>query len=324
MRKHITIVLPFYNEEKNLPVLYERLRQVASTLPYRFEFLFVNDGSSDRGTIFAREAALSGENVRLVDLARNFGHQTAVLAGLQHAEGDAVVVMDTDLQDRPEAIPLFIEQWEKGNEVVYAIRTKRKEFVLKRLLFASFYQILSRLSEIPIPLDSGLFSLMDRRVVDVLADLPERNRYLPGMRAWAGFTQIGVEIERDERLDGPPRISFYQLVKLATDAIFSFSRIPLRLATALGLFSAFLAVIATLMVLYDKFISLKAIPGWTSTLLSILFLGAVQLISLGILGEYLGRIYEEVKHRPPYVVRKIWGRPSGAREETTGTKDDEA
>lgn len=314
MNKHITIVLPFFNEETNLPILYDRLRQVTAALPHRFDFLFINDGSSDQSPRFARDEALARDDVRMVDLSRNFGHQTAVFAGIQHATGDAVIVMDTDLQDRPEAIPLFVEQWEQGNDVVYAIRKKRKEFFLKRLLFASFYQILSRLSEITIPLDSGLFCLMDRRVVDVLADLPERNRYLPGMRAWAGFTQTGVEVERDERPDGPPRVSFYQLVKLAADAIFSFSRIPLRLATALGLFTACLAVVATLIVLYAKYISLKAIPGWTSILLSIFFIGAVQLISLGILGEYLGRIYEEVKRRPAYLVRKIWSRRGTADE----------
>jgi dolichol-phosphate mannosyltransferase len=287
-------------------------------LPYRFELLFVNDGSRDGSKQFLLEQLRSHPDIRLVDLSRNFGHQSAVLAGLHHAAGDCAIMMDTDLQDRPEAIPALLEQWERGAQVVYAIRKKRKEWLPKRLLFAGFYLMLTRLSEVSIPKDAGLFSLLDRRVLDILTQLPERNRYLPGLRAWAGFVQTGIEVERDERSDGPPRVSVMQLLKLALDAIFSFSRIPLRIATALGAFSAFLAVAATAIVLYKKFISLEAIPGWTSTLLSILFLGAVQLFSLGILGEYLGRIYEEVKRRPPYLVKDIYGiiPPAGVPQAT--------
>ncbi len=307
MPKLVSIVLPFFNEERNLPVLHDRLRQVIRTLPYQFELVFVNDGSRDGSRSCLLGQIQSHPDIRLIDLSRNFGHQSAVLAGLHHASGDCVIMMDTDLQDRPEAIPLLLDQWEKGAQVVYAVRKKRKEWLPKRLLFAVFYLMLARLSEVNIPRDAGLFSLLDRKVVDVLVQLPERNRYLPGLRAWAGFTQTGVEVERDERSDGPPRVSGMQLLKLALDAIFSFSRIPLRVATVLGACSALLAVAATAVVLYKKFISLEAIPGWTSTLLSILFLGAVQLISLGILGEYLGRIYEEVKRRPPYLVRGTYG-----------------
>lgn len=307
MPKLVSIVLPFFNEERNLPVLHDRLRRVIQALPYQFELVFVNDGSRDGSRPYLLEQIQAHPDIRLVDLSRNFGHQSAVLAGLHHAAGDCVIMMDTDLQDRPEAIPQLLEQWEKGAQVVYAVRKKRKEWLPKRLLFAAFYLMLARLSEVNIPRNAGLFSLLDRRVVDVLVQLPERNRYLPGLRAWAGFTQTGVEVERDERSDGPPRVSGMQLLKLALDAIFSFSRIPLRVATVLGACSALLAVAATTVVLYKKFISLEAIPGWTSTLLSILFLGAVQLFALGILGEYLGRIYEEVKRRPPYLVKGTYG-----------------
>ena len=283
MPKRVSVVLPFFNEERNLPLLHDRLRQVIQTLPYRFELVFVNGGSRDGSKAYLLDQLRSHEDIRLVDLSRNFGHQSAVLAGLHHASGDCVIMMDTDLQDRPEAIPRLLEEWENGFQVVYAIRKKRKELLPKRLLFAGFYLMLTRLSEVSIPKDAGLFSLLDRRVADVLVQLPERNRYLPGLRAWACFSQTGVEVERDERSDGPPRVSVMQLIKLALDAIFSFSRIPLRVATALGACSALLAVAATTVVLYKKFISLEAIPGWTSILLSILFLGAVQLFSLGIL-----------------------------------------
>lgn len=320
MPKRVSVVLPFFNEERNLPVLHERLRQVIHPLPYQFELVFVNDGSRDGSKAFLLEQIRAHPDIRLIDLSRNFGHQSAVLAGLHHASGDCVIMMDTDLQDRPEAIPLLLEQWEQGAQVVYAVRKKRKELLPKRLLFAGFYLMLTRLSEVPIPRDAGLFSLLDRRVVDVLIQLPERNRYLPGLRAWAGFTQTGIEVERDERSDGPPRVSVMQLLKLALDAIFSFSRIPLRIATALGACAALLAVAATAVVLYKKFISLEAIPGWTSILLSILFLGAVQLFSLGILGEYLGRIYEEVKRRPPYLVQETYGfTPEAGASEASGT-----
>lgn len=307
----ITLVLPYFNEEQNLPVLYRQLREITAGLPYRFTFLFVSDGSTDGSTACVLDWVKENQDVLLVELSRNFGQQTAVFAGLQHAGGDAVIVMDTDLQDRPAAIGDFLRQWEGGAQVVYAVRQKRKENAAKRLLFSSFYKILARLADIPIPMEAGLFGLMDRRVVELLAAMPEGNRYIPGLRAWAGFTQVGVTVERDERGDEKPRASVITLFKLAMDAIFSFSRLPLRLATAMGLLSALLAIVATAVVLYSKFVTLKAIPGWTSILLSIFYFGAIQLITIGIIGEYLGRIYEEVKRRPPYAVRRIVRHPGG-------------
>lgn len=308
--KSISIIIPFLDEEKNLPILFERLRNTLRPLPYRFDFLFVNDGSRDGSEGLVRKWVGEFDNVRLLNLSRNFGHQTAVFAGLQHAQGDAVVILDSDLQDRPEAIPSFIETWERGAEVVYAIRQKRKEFFVKRMLFALFYRLFAKLSSIRIPLEAGLFCLMDRKVVSVLAAMPERNRYIPGLRAWTGFRQAGVPVERDFRGDGPPRVKVMRLFSLALDAIFSFSKAPLRLATAMGLITACLSFVATSVVLYKKLFTDEAIAGWTSTLLSIFIVGSVQLISIGIIGEYLARIYEEVKQRPAYVVSEIVG-PSG-------------
>ncbi len=302
--KTISLILPFYNEETNLPILFDRLQVITSTLDYTFEYLFVNDGSSDGSSAFIRQLVRQYPFVRLIEFSRNFGQQAAVQAGLQQSRGDAVIIMDTDLQDRPESIADFITHWEAGYEVVYAIRQKRKENFIKRFLFNLFYRVMAAMSEISIPREAGLFSLMDRQVVDLIATLPERNRYIPGLRAWAGFRQTGIPVERDPRGDVTPRVSTLQLFKLAVDAIFSFSRIPLRLATFLGIFSALLAVAGTGVVLYKKFISLQAITGWTSTLLSIFFFGAVQLITIGIIGEYLGRIYEEVKRRPLYVIHR--------------------
>jgi glycosyltransferase involved in cell wall biosynthesis len=296
------------------------LREITSSLPYDFEFLFINDGSTDGSRDFVLKQVGENSDICLLELSRNFGHQTAVYAGLQYADGEAVIIMDTDLQDRPEVIRDFIKKWEGGAHVVYAIRTKRKEHPIKRFFFYMFYKILNGLSNIPIPVEAGMFSLMDRQVVNLLATIPERNRFIPGLRAWVGFNQVGIPVERDERGDRIPRVSFIQLVRLATDAIISFSWIPLRISTILGILAAFLSIVGTCIVLYKKFISLEAIPGWTSTLLSIFFFGAVQLIIFGIIGEYLGRIYEEVKRRPAYVVRRVVGRSS---DEIKRIPDDE-
>lgn len=310
--KTVSFVLPFFNEFQNVPTLLDRLQAVCRSLPYVFEFVFVNDCSTDGTKGYLLERAREIPGLLVVNLSRNFGHQTAVFCGLTHASGDAVIIMDTDLQDRPEAVPAFLEQWEKGAEVVYAVREKRKENPIKRTLFASFHRMMARLSEIRIPVDAGLFSLMDRRVVDVLLSMPERNRYIPGLRAWVGFRQVGIPVERDSRGDKTPRVSLTRLTKLAMDAIFSFSTIPLRTATLLGIVSATGAFIGILVVLDFKLIHHIAIPGWASTMIGLCFFGGVQLLTIGILGEYLGRIYEEVKRRPPFVVSGIDGtRPDG-------------
>lgn len=305
-RERVSIVLPFFNEEGNLPLLWSRLSVVLESTPCEWECVFVNDGSTDGSEAFLRPIAESGRlGVRLVNLSRNFGHQAAVSAGMHFSTGGAVVVMDTDLQDRPEAIPALLDEWRKGFHVVYAVRKKRKENAVKRFLFKTFYRVLARLSEIPIPMEAGLFCIMDRRVVDVVTACREKERYVPGLRAWAGFRQTGLEVERDRRGDDRPRVSLFRLFKLAADAVFSFSRIPLRIATILGVLAALSAFGGIGFVLYHKLFTGKAISGWTSTMVSIFFFGAVQLISIGIMGEYLGRIYEEVKRRPPFVVRDV-------------------
>ncbi|HPC20579.1 MAG TPA: glycosyltransferase family 2 protein, partial [Kiritimatiellia bacterium] len=208
MTKTVSFVLPFYNEEINLPVLCERLLALSARWPYATELVFVNDGSTDGSLAYLTSLIAAHGNIRVVDLSRNFGQMTAVHAGLQHAAGDAVIIMDTDLQDRPEAALDLVAEWERGADVVYAIRAKRKESFAKRILFRSFYAVFRRLAEIPIPEEAGLFSLMDRRVVDLLVALPERNRYIPGLRAWVGFRQVGVTVERDRRGDKLPRQSF--------------------------------------------------------------------------------------------------------------------
>lgn len=307
MMKKISILLPFYNEEKNLPHLIHRIHNVIKAIPCEFEYLFVDDGSSDRSAEYIKQLMNSQKGITLIELSRNFGHQTAVYAGLQHAKGDAVIIADTDLQDRPEAFSDFIKYWEEGFDVVYAIRKDRKENHFKRIMFSIFYKILNRISEIPIPVDAGLFSLIDRKVIKILADIPERNRYIPGLRAWTGFKQIGIEIEREERGDKIPKVSLLMLFRLAMDALISFSWIPLRISMFLGIFAIILSTLGAGIVLYKKYISMAAIPGWTSTLLSIFFFGSIQLIIFGIIGEYIGRIYEEVKRRPPYVIKEITG-----------------
>jgi dolichol-phosphate mannosyltransferase len=268
------------------------------------EVIFVDDGSSDGSAALVKGLCLEDPRVRQLRLSRNFGHQSALTAGIDHASGEAVVLMDADLQDRPEALPAFIAAWREGAEVVYALRVRRKEGPLQRTAFRAFYVLLSRLSGIPQPQDAGIFCLLDRQVVDVLKGMPEHNRYFPGLRAYAGFRQRGIEVERDPRFSGRPRVGVLGLAKLALDGIVSFSYVPIRLVTAMGFLIALAAFSVMCDVLYKKLVSHEAILGWASTLTAILFLGGTQLITLGLVGEYIGRIYEEVKKRPYYIVRE--------------------
>jgi glycosyltransferase involved in cell wall biosynthesis len=300
----LSVVIPLHNEETTIPELWRRLRETLSRIDMPAEVVFVDDGSSDRSPDLVKSLCLEDPRVRQVRLSRNFGHQSALTAGIDHASGQAVVLMDADLQDRPEAIPDLIAAWTKGVEVVYALRVKRKESLLRRSAFSSFYFVLSRLSGVPQPADAGIFCILDRKVVDVLKSMPEHNRYFPGLRAYAGFRQQGIEVERDARYSGPPRVGLLGLVKLALDGIVSFSYVPIRLVTVTGLFIAVAAFSFMCVVLYKKLVSHEAILGWASTLTAILFLGGTQLITLGIVGEYIGRIYEEVKKRPYYIVRE--------------------
>lgn len=299
----LQIVIPLYNELHTLPELWQRLSAVCEPMGMDWSVLFVDDGSSD-GTGDALDALVAKQpNVGILHLSRNFGHQAALTAGIDHADADAVILMDGDLQDTPETLPRFVEEWEKGAEVVYAIRTKRKEGLFSRLAFKSFYRLLGLLSGIPQPADAGIFSLMDRRVLQIVKSMPEHNRYFPGLRAFAGFHQVGLPVERGARFADEPRVGFHGLFKLASDAVFSFSYVPLRIVTVSGVFMAIASFVYLLWVLFQKFVTRAAISGWTSTLGAILLLGSIQIVMLGVVGEYIARIYEETKRRPSYVVK---------------------
>lgn len=306
----LSIVLPAYNEQEVLPLTYARfsgMREKLAAMGLDYELIFVNDGSRDRTADMLDELAAADGRVRVIHLARNFGHQAAVTAGLSHARGDVVAVMDCDLQDPPEILPTFLARWREGNQVVYAIRTKRKEWFGKRFAYWAFYRILRMLSEIQIPLDSGDFCLMDRSAVDLLNSLPERQRFIRGLRTWIGLKQTGQVYERDARAAGVPQYTFRKLLKLASDGLVSFSSAPLQMVTRLGVLSLVAAVGVSIWVgvasLYDP-----ATPrGWASTICVLLFTSAVQMISLGIIGAYLARIFLEVKGRPTYMVARTRG-----------------
>jgi dolichol-phosphate mannosyltransferase len=303
-----TVVIPIFNEEETIPELWRRLINVFKQLDGKKEVIFVNDGSTDESLKILTDLSWKYSEIKILDLSRNFGHQCAISAGIDHANGNAVVLMDGDLQDPPEVILDFVNKWEKGYDVVYAIRKNRKENYLKRLAFKLFYRIFFVLTGLKsIPLDAGIFSLIDRNVVNVLRCMPERNKYISGLRAYAGFRHTGIPVERSVRYRGKPRVTIAKLFKLAFDGIFSFSIVPLRIATFLGLIFAVLSFIIGSVGLYFKFILDREFLSWSYGLTTTFFMGGVQLIFLGIIGEYMGRIYEEVKQRPYYIIRKKIG-----------------
>ncbi len=297
-----SIIIPIYNEEQTLPVLHERLVGTLHPLGESFEVILIDDGSKDNSFELLRQIHATDARFKVLRLSRNFGHQVAISAGLDFARGEAVILMDGDLQDPPELLPKMIEKWREGYQVVYTVKTSRKENKLKRLAFKMFYHILHALSSIQIPMDAGNFSLMDRKVVDVLRQIPERHRYISGLRAWVGFRQIGIEYDRGPRYAGEPQMSFGRLLQLALDGIFSFSNVPLRVASYIGFLSALVAFAGGLFVVYEKLFTNKAILGWASTICTIAFLGGLILMTLGVIGEYIGRIYDEVKQRPLYII----------------------
>lgn len=302
-----SIIIPIFNEEQILPELQRRVGQVASALDAPVEVILVDDGSTDQSFLTMKELHRQDGRIKALKLSRNFGHQVAITAGLEVAHGDAIILMDGDLQDPPELLPEMIARWKEGNDVVYTVKKSRKENSLKRLAFKSFYRVLNALSSIRIPMDAGNFSLLDRKVVDILNSMPERNRYVSGLRAWAGFRQVAVYYDRDPRFAGKPQMSVRRLLHLALDGIFSFSNIPLRFATYLGLLTAFAAFVAGIWAIYARLFTDTAILGWASTIISILFVGGMTLFTLGIIGEYINRIYDEVKRRPLYVVQERVG-----------------
>jgi dolichol-phosphate mannosyltransferase len=304
----LSVVIPIKDEIETLPELHRRLSDVLTGELSDGEIVFVDDGSGDGSARWIAERHADDPRVKLVRLSRNFGHQAAVTAGLAHARGRAVVLMDGDLQDPPELIPALVDRWREGHEIVHTVKTRRQESWARRLAFRAFYRMIRSLSsETDLPLQAGLFSLLDRRVVDELERMPERNRYLAGLRAWVGFRQTAVEYERDARWSGAPRVSVARLFRLAFDGIFSFSNLPLRLATLLGLVVSLAAFLLMATILYLRLFTDRAILGWASLMTSILFLGGVILVTIGIIGEYTGRIYDEVKRRPLYVVAERIG-----------------
>ncbi len=302
-----SVVLPIYNEEENIGELYRRLTPVMESLGEPYEVIFVDDGSADASAERVRALHLSDARIKLVRLGRNFGHQAAISAGMDVACGRAVVVMDADLQDPPEVLPAFIAKWREGYEVVYAVREKRKETALKRAAYHTFYRLLKQLASIDIPLDSGDFCVMDRRVVDLLGAMPERNRFVRGIRAWVGFRQIGVPCERGCRQAGEPKYTLGKLMRLATDGLVSFSYVPLRLASIMGFVISAVAFALALWTVYEKIVHPDYIAGFTTIVVAVSLLGGIQLITLGIIGEYIGRIFDEVKGRPLYTVREALG-----------------
>jgi dolichol-phosphate mannosyltransferase len=302
-----SLVIPVYNEESTIPELYRRVSAVMDGLDAPAELIFINDGSRDRTLELLRELHDHDDRVVYLGLARNFGHQIAVTAGLNYVRGQAIVVLDADLQDPPELIPDLLALWRDGYQVVYAQRvSRRQESWFKRLCAYGFYRILKQLADVDIPTDTGDFCLMDRQVVDVLNQMPERNRYIRGLRSWVGFKQTAFKFERDSRFAGDVKYTFAKSLALAINGLVSFSTIPLRLSTYLGLFSAFLAIVMVFLVFYWRFLTPHSnLTGFAAIPIAMFFLGAVQLISIGILGEYIGRIYDEVKGRPLYTLAEV-------------------
>lgn len=299
----ISIIAPIYNELENLPILYERISEVMENSGSDWELLLVDDGSSDGSTDIIRELAKNDQKVKPIIFARNFGHQIAVTAGLDYSLGEAVVIIDSDLQDPPEVILDLLEKWHEGYEVVYAVRAEREgESFFKKITASLFYRLIFRITDVKIPLDTGDFRLMDRKVVNVMNSMREHHRFLRGMSAWVGFKQIGVFYKRAARLSGETKYPLKKMMKLALTAITGFSYVPLQIATYIGFISAGISLVAIPIVILLRILGSQQFIGQATTLIAVLFLGGVQLISLGILGEYIGRIYDEVKGRPLYIV----------------------
>jgi polyisoprenyl-phosphate glycosyltransferase len=300
-----TIIAPNFNEAGSVDEFYRHIQETMDSLNEPWELVWVDDGSTDDSTEKIRELARQDPHVHPVIFARNFGHQIAVTAGLDYSRGQAVIIMDSDLQDPPEVIPELIAKWREGYEVVYAVRKEREGETRFKLLTASlFYRVIYRITDVNIPVDTGDFRLMDRKVVDVLNSMRERYRFLRGMSAWVGFRQIGVPYKRAARFAGETKYPLKKMVKFASDAITGFSYFPLQVATYFGFISAGISILAIPVVIALRLAGSQAFFGQATTLIAVLFLGGVQLISLGILGEYIGRLYDEAKHRPLYIVRE--------------------
>jgi dolichol-phosphate mannosyltransferase len=304
MKPTFSIIAPIFNETRNLPELHRRVGEVMDSTGEPWELVLVDDGSTDGSGEMMRRMAEQDPRVRPVIFARNFGHQIAVTAGLDHARGQAVIIIDADLQDPPEVMLEMIAQWRQGYEVVFAVRTEREgESWFKLFTAKLFYRLIYSITDVKLPLDAGDFRLLDRQVVDVLGKMRERHRFLRGMSAWVGFRQVGVPYKRAARFAGETKYPFRKMFRLAVNAITGFSYFPLQVATYIGFFSAGVSILAIPVVIAMRLAGSQAFFGQATTLIAVLFLGGVQLISLGILGEYLGRLYDEAKGRPLYIVR---------------------
>ena len=305
-RTRLSVAIPLHDEERGLPELLRRVGAALDTLPGGpHEMVLVDDGSRDGTRAALMDAAARDDRITAIALSRNFGHQVAVTAALDHATGDAVIVMDGDLQDSPEAIPEFVRRFEEGYDVVYARRVRRKEGLVLRFCYWLFYRMLARMSDVRLPVDVGDFGLMSRRVVDELRLMPEHHRYLRGMRSWIGFRQIGIDVERDARFAGESSYTAMKLLRLAFDGMFAFSIVPLRAAAVVGALAMLLSSIFALYSLVARLFFDQAPRGFTSLILIVSFLSGVNLLFLGVIGEYVGRVYEEVKRRPHYVLDQV-------------------
>jgi dolichol-phosphate mannosyltransferase len=317
----ISVIIPCFNEETVIRATHERLTSVLRSLSgFDYELIFVNDGSRDHTQEILAELQLFDAHTRVLLLSRNFGHQIAVTAGLEAATGAAVVIIDADLQDPPELIPQMLQLWREGNEVVYGIRIEREgESHFKLWTAKVFYRLINRLSETKMPLDTGDFRLLDRKVVEVIKAMPERARFLRGMVSWAGFRQIALPYDRAPRQAGESKYPLTKMIHFAMDGIISFSLVPLKLAIWTGFLAIWIAALGIVVAILDRLFEKGLTRGWASLFVAVLFMGGVQLVSLGILGEYLGRIYTEVKRRPLYVVQERLGFPAGNAPELART-----
>jgi len=304
-----SIILPVYNEQENIVSLNQRVSKVMLGLKSEYEIIFINDGSIDQTLNILKELNKKDKKIKIINFSRNFGHQTAVTAGLNFVSGEQVAILDADLQDPPEILPKFFKKLDDGFDVVYAIRKKRKENILKKASYSLFYKFLHMIASVNIPLDSGDFCVLSRRMVKTINSFPERNRFVRGLRSWAGFKQVGIEYEREKRFKGESKYGLRKLLKLAFDGIFSFSFVPLQVMFILGSISLFFSIIGVLWAIYMKFFTTAyaQVPGFATTTILIMFVGGLQLFSIGIMGEYLRRVYDEVKQRPQYIIESKIG-----------------
>lgn len=307
--KKISVVIPMYYEEEVVDICYKRVVNNLKKLSdkYNYEIIFINDGSKDSTLEILKKIASNDDNVKIISFSRNFGHQAAVTAGIRNVTGDAVIIMDADLQDPPELFEGMIEKWEKGYEVVYGKRkTREGESIFKLLTARMFYNTLNKLSEIEIPKDTGDFRLVDRKVIDVIATLPEHNKFLRGLFSWVGFNQYAYEYNRVNRVAGKTKYPFKKMFKLATDGILSFSAKPLKIVGAIGIFSVIVSIIILIYSIVSYMFKLNSLtPGWTSIMCTMTFIGGIILISLWMIGEYIARIYEESLGRPEYIIDEL-------------------